>query len=89
MRVSPRASRTAIIGIMGDGPQAALKIALQAPPLEGRANAALIGFLADLLKVPRSSIEIGSGERGRTKTIMVRGRTAEEITALVEQALPQ
>ena len=61
VRVAPRASRTAIIGVMGDGPDAALKIALQAPPVEGRANAALIEFLAEWLRVPRSSVRIEIG----------------------------
>ncbi|MFZ0629896.1 MAG: DUF167 domain-containing protein [Acidobacteriaceae bacterium] len=87
VRVAPRASRTAITGVMGEGSQAAVKIALQAPPVEGRANAALIEFLADFLRVPRSSIEIAGGDHGRNKTIVVRGRKAAEIAALIEPAL--
>jgi hypothetical protein len=87
VRVAPRASRTAIIGIVGEGAQAALKIALQAPPVEGRANAALIEFLADLLRISRSSIEIVSGDRGRNKSIVVRGQRAEEISSAIQQAL--
>ncbi|MGA7521557.1 MAG: DUF167 domain-containing protein [Acidobacteriaceae bacterium] len=89
MRVAPRASRNAVLGAISDGSQAALKIALQAPAVEGRANAALIKFLGDLLHVPRSSIEIASGEHGRNKSIVVRRRKAEEIAALIEQALPR
>jgi hypothetical protein len=89
VRVSPRASRTAIVGRMGEGSQAALKIALQAPPVEGRANAALIDFLSEWLSVSRSSIQIASGERGRNKTVVVRGRRAAEITALIEQTFPE
>jgi hypothetical protein len=89
VRVTPRASRTAVVGVIGDGSQAALRIALQAPPLEGRANAALIEFLADLLRAPRSSIEIVGGERGRNKTLVVRGRRAEDIASVIEQALPR
>jgi hypothetical protein len=88
VRVAPRASRTAIIGLMGDGSQMALKIALQAPPVEGRANAALIEFLADLLRVSRSSVQIAGGEHGRNKSVVVRGRSAREVEALIEQALP-
>lgn len=87
VRVTPRASRTAIVGVMGEGSQTALKIALQAPPVEGRANAALIEFLAEWLRVPRSSIAIVSGERGRNKAVTVRGRTAGEVAALTEAAL--
>lgn len=88
MRVSPRASRTAIVAVIGDGAQTALKIALQAPPIDGRANAALIEFLAEILGVPRSSIEIASGERGRNKTLLVRARRAAEVATLIDKALP-
>ena len=87
VRVTPRASRAAIVGVFGEGPKAALKIALQAPPVEGRANAALTEFLADWLRVPRSSVRIASGEHGRNKAVVVRGRTGAEIAALIEAAL--
>lgn len=82
VRVAPRASRTAVIGTMGN----ALKIALQAPPVEGRANAALIEFLSAWLRIPRSSIEIAAGTTGRNKTILVRGRTIEEIEKRIAEA---
>lgn len=87
VRVAPRASRTGIVGVIGEGAQTALKIALQAPAVEGRANAALIGLLAELLRVPRSSVEIVGGEHGRNKRVVVRGRRAEEIATLIEHAL--
>jgi hypothetical protein len=87
VRVAPRASRTGIVGVIGEGGQTALKIALQAPAVEGRANAALIEFLAGFLRVPRSSIEIVTGEHGRNKTVLVRGRGAEELAGLIERAL--
>ena len=87
VRVAPRASRTAILGIVGEGDKMALKIALQAPPIEGRANAALMEFLSKLLKTPRAAIEIAGGERGRNKRILVHGRGAAEVAALIEQAL--
>ena len=87
VRVVPRASRTAIVGVLGEGSQAALKIALQAPPVGGRANAALIEFLAGWLQVPRSSVAITAGEHGRHKTVLVRGRSAGEIAALIESSL--
>jgi uncharacterized protein len=88
VRVTPRASRTAITGVFGDGAEAALKIALHAPPVEGRANAALVAFLSDLLETPRSAIEISAGRHARTKTIFVRGRTAAEVSALLAKILP-
>lgn len=87
VRVTPRASRTAIVGVHGDGSDAALKIALQAPPVEGRANAALIEFLAACLDVPRSAVEIGAGERSRYKAILLRGRSAAEIKTAIERTM--
>lgn len=85
VRVVPRASRTAVAGIVGEGDRAALKIALHAPPVEGRANAALVQFLADLLSVRRADIAIPAGDHARTKTILVRGRTAAEIRLIVSK----
>ncbi len=87
VRVVPRASRTALAGVVGEGETAALKIALHAPPVEGRANAALIEFLSELLGVRRTDIAIAGGEHARTKTILIRDRTAAEIAAAIQQAL--
>lgn len=86
VQVTPRASRTAVIGVAGEGADAALRIALQAPPVEGRANAALIEFLAKILHVPRSALEIKSGQSGRSKAVFVRGGTVPPIAALFEEA---
>lgn len=87
VRVAPRASRTAIIGVMGDGGDAAVKIALEAPPVEGRANAALIDYLADLLGTARSAIEIASGQNARNKRILVRGRSPMDVATAIAIAL--
>ena len=87
VRVVPRASRSAVAGIFGEGSQAALKVALQAPPVEGRANAALIDFLAELLHVRRADLAIAGGEHARTKTILVRSRTAAEVQQAIQQSL--
>ena len=81
VRVSPRARRTAVAGVTGEGDNTALKIALHAPPIEGRANAALIEFLSRLLKVPRSSIEVAAGAHARNKTILVRGKSASAVAS--------
>ena len=56
-----------------------LKSALTAPPIDGRANEACIEFLANLLKVARSSVTIASGENSRTKVIRVAGLSAQEV----------
>jgi uncharacterized protein (TIGR00251 family) len=66
VRVVPRASKDTIAELMG---QEALKIRIQAPPVEGKANAYLIKFLSKHWKIPRSTIEILSGETGRNKRL--------------------
>jgi len=75
IKVHPRARKNAITGELGD----ALKLSLTAPPVEGRANEACIEFLANLLKVPRSSITIASGQSSRRKAIRVSGVSADEV----------
>ena len=75
VKVHPRAKKNAITGEVGD----ALKLALTAPPVDGKANAACIEFIANLLKVPRSSVTIASGQSGRRKVVRVAGLSAEEV----------
>ena len=79
VRVQPRASKTEISGTM-DG---ALKVRLQAPALEDRANEALCEFLAHLLKTPKSAVRILSGHRSRSKRVEIRGVTEQQVLALV------
>jgi len=81
VRVQPRASKDEITGEIAG----ALKIRLQALALEGRANEALIEFLADLLKTPKSAVRILSGERSRIKRLEIRGVTKHQIERLVMQ----
>jgi|SRR6185312_1222277 len=75
VKVHPRARKNAITGKIGD----ALKVSLTAPPVEGKANQACIEFFADLLKLPRSSVTIASGQASRNKTIRVVGLTSDEL----------
>jgi uncharacterized protein (TIGR00251 family) len=75
VKVHPRARKNAITGEVGD----ALKVALTAPPVDGKANSACIEFFAKLLNVPRSSVTIASGENSRDKVIRVSGITAQQI----------
>ena len=72
VRIHPRAKTDRIVGELGE----ALKLSLTAPPIDGRANQACIEFLAKLLKVPRSSVTIASGQASRNKVIRVAGVTA-------------
>ncbi|MFN8497781.1 MAG: DUF167 domain-containing protein [Anaerolineae bacterium] len=75
--VQPRASRTQIVGLHGD----ALRVRLTAPPVEGRANEALIALLAGTLKLPRSRIAIVGGETARTKSVEVEGLSPPDVAA--------
>ena len=79
VRVQPRASKDEIAGVMGE----ALKVRLQAPALEDRANEALCEFLARLLKTPKSAVRILSGARSRTKRVEIRGVTPQQVLALL------
>ncbi len=75
VKVHPRAKKNAITGEVGD----ALKVALTAPPVEGRANEACIEFLAEVLRVSKSSVSIAAGQSSRNKVVRVRGMTAAQV----------
>ena len=75
VKVHPRAKKNAITGEVGD----ALKLALTAPPVDGKANEACIDFFAKLLNLPRSSVTIAAGQTSRNKVIRVAGLSAEEV----------
>ena len=81
VRAQPGAKKTAITGVFGDGPQAQLKIAVHAPPIEGRANDALIAFLADVFLRPRKNVALISGDLSRSKVFLIR-----EISLAVAEA---
>jgi hypothetical protein len=83
VRAQPGAKRTAITGVYGDGAVAQLKVAVQSPPVEGRANSALIVFLAETFGLPKNQIEIVSGELSRSKVFLLRGVTAARAKALL------
>ena len=68
VRVTPRASRNKIVEVLPDG---TIKIHIAAPPVDGEANAELIDFLAGVLNIPKSRLEIVAGETGRDKLIVI------------------
>jgi uncharacterized protein (TIGR00251 family) len=86
VRAQPGAKKTTIVGVYGEGATAQLKIAVQAPPIEGRANAALITFLADKFGVAKSHVELVSGELSRSKVFLLKGVTEQTAKALLMQA---
>jgi hypothetical protein len=82
VRAQPGAKKTAITGVYGEGPVAQLKIAVHAPPLEGRANQALIAFLAETFSIPKSAVELVSGELSRSKVFLLRSLTRQDAERL-------
>ena len=76
VRVTPRARRTEVAEILEDG---TLRIRVTAPPVEGKANAALIEFLARALGIRKSRIEIVAGEKGLDKIVSITELSAAEV----------
>lgn len=76
IRVTPRSSKNEIAEILSDG---TVRVRLTAPPVEGKANAALIEFLSDVLNVSRSKIDIVAGINGRDKLVTILDLDAETV----------
>lgn len=87
VRAQPGAKKTAFAGEYGEGASAQIKIAVHAPPLEGRANAALVEFLAEAFSIPRSAVELVSGASGRSKVFQLRGVSLAQAEAVLARAL--
>ncbi len=87
VRAQPGAKKTAITGVYGEGAAAQLKIAVHAPPLEGRANQALTSFLADTFGVPKNAVELATGELSRSKVFLLRGVTLAQAEVLLAEWL--
>jgi uncharacterized protein len=85
VRVHPRARKNAITGVVGD----ALKLAVTAPPVEGRANQAVTEFFADLFQIPRSSVTIASGATGRNKVVRISGLSRVAVEQRLMAILPK
>jgi uncharacterized protein (TIGR00251 family) len=83
VRVHPGARRNAITGIH-DG---ALKVSLTTPPADGRANQALVAFLAAELRIPRARVTLLTGAASRSKSLRIAGLSAEELRAALRYIL--
>ena len=83
VRVQPGAKRTAIVGVYGEGEQARLKIALQAQPVDGSANRALVAFVAHFFGLPNSSVSIPHGHGSRSKLIVLKGMRAGQAQSIL------
>jgi uncharacterized protein (TIGR00251 family) len=75
VRVVPRSAKEGVAGLEGG----VVRIRLNAPPVEGQANEALVRFLARTVGVPKSRITLVTGERGRSKIVRVAGVTPEAL----------
>ena len=78
LHIQPGAKKTEITGLHGE----ALKIRLAAPPVDGKANAALIAFLAKACGFSKSAVELVSGDTCRAKRVRVTGADAARVAAL-------
>ena len=76
VRVTPRASRNQIVGVLYDG---TIKVHLAADPSDGEANVELVGFLAEVLGVPKTRVEIVAGTSGRDKLVSVLDMDVETV----------
>jgi uncharacterized protein len=81
IHVQPGAARTELAGMHGD----ALKLRLAAPPVDGKANKAVIAFLAALLHLPKSAVVIRSGLRSRAKKLLLTGIAEHQARSLLER----
>lgn len=73
--VQPKASRCAVCGLYDNS----LKIAITSPPVDGKANKAVIAFLAKLLRVAKRDVQLYSGQQSRRKQFIIAGRSVEEV----------
>lgn len=87
VRAQPGAKKTAVVGVYGDGAAAQLKIAVHAPPIEGRANAELIRYLSELFSIPKTAIEPVSGASSRAKVFLLRGISLAQAEASLARLL--
>jgi uncharacterized protein len=77
IKAIPNAPRSAVVGWLGE----ALKVKVHAPPVEGRANAALCEFLADELDLPRRAVSVLRGDTSRQKLVRIDGLTLDRVKA--------
>ena len=82
VRLTPRSARDEIVAWQGD----ALRVRVTAPPVEGRANAALEKLLANALGLPRSAVRVASGARAREKTVAIEGASQDHIDGRLRAA---
>jgi uncharacterized protein len=83
VRVTPRASRTKITGLYEEGDEVRIKIAVAAPPVDGRSNEALLAFVAEQLGVASSAVSLIAGQTSRSKRLKIAGLPAEQVRTVL------
>lgn len=79
LHIQPGAKKTEFAGLHGE----ALKIRLAAPPVDGKANEALIKFIAETLRLPKSAVSLKSGQTSRRKVLEIIGAEVAAVAALI------
>lgn len=85
LHIQPGARKTEVAGLHGE----ALKIRLAAPPVDGKANEALVRFIAAALGLPRSAVQLKSGQTSRHKVLEVIGASPSALESLLEKIPPE
>lgn len=83
LHVQPRASANGLAGLQGD----MLRLRLTTPPVDGKANKAVIAFLAKLFHLPKSALIIKSGQQSRSKTVLMVGADQNQVCAVLSAHL--
>nr|Q478W6.1 RecName: Full=UPF0235 protein Daro_3887 [Dechloromonas aromatica RCB] len=81
LHIQPGAKKSEFAGLHGD----ALKIRLAAPPVDGKANEALIRFIADALGLAKSAVHLKSGQTSRRKVLEILGTSTTTIAGLADR----
>ena len=84
LRVQPGARRSSLVGVYGDR----LRVAVKAPPVDGRANVELVKLIAAIVGLPRRSVTLGSGHGSRHKSLIIDATLAQVHTAVAKVLAP-
>ncbi len=85
IKAVPNASRSEVVGWLGDS----LKVKLKAPPVDGKANAELCRFLAEVLGLPKTAVTLATGASARQKRVAVTGLSSADLRVRLDQLLGQ